>query len=98
MSHHPLRVEEHSSSGVPIRWVRLFAMGSITSREERKPKNSQKPAFKKHRKGFGKLTSLSYLFGLKGPFLNQKSAPLPIIAVLLSTSLTAVGSSLFGAK
>ena len=56
----------------------------------------QKLAFKKHRKAISKLTSRSYSLGQKRKFLKQKGGTFPIIPILLSTALTALGSQLFG--
>ena len=56
----------------------------------------QKQAFKKHRKAISKLTSRSYSLGQKRKFLKQKGGAFPIIPILLSTALTALGSALFG--
>ena len=56
----------------------------------------QKQAFKKHRKAISKLTSRRYSLGQKRKILNQKGGAFPIIPILLSTALTALGSALFG--
>ena len=56
----------------------------------------QKQAFKKHRKAISKLNSRRYSLGQKRKFLNQKGGAFPIIPILLSTALTALGSALFG--
>ena len=58
----------------------------------------EKQAFKKHRKAISKLTSRSYSLGQKRKFLKQKGGAFRIIAILLSTALTALGSILFGGK
>ena len=58
----------------------------------------QKQAFKKPRKAISKLTSRSYSLGQKRKFLKQKGGAFPIIPILLSTALTALGSALFGGK
>ena len=56
----------------------------------------QKQVFKKHRKAIAKLTSRSYSLGQKRKFLKQKGGAFPLIPILLSTALTALGSALFG--
>ena len=58
----------------------------------------QMQTFKKHRKAISNLTSRSYSLGLKRKFLKQKGGAFPIIPILLSTALTALGSALFGAN
>ena len=55
----------------------------------------QKQAFKKHRKA-SMLINRGYSLGQKRKFLNQKGGGFPIITILLSRSLTALGSALFG--
>ena len=56
----------------------------------------QKQVFKKHRKAISKLTSRRYSLGQKRKFLKLKGGAFPIIPILLSTALTALGSALFG--
>ena len=55
-------------------------------------------AFQNHRKTISKLTSRSYSLGQKRKFLKQKGGAFPIIPILQSTALTALGSALFGGK
>lgn len=57
------------------------------------PKN--KKVLSKHRKDIAKLTSLRYSIGKKRKFLIQKGGIFPIIPILLSSALTALGSLLF---
>ena len=58
----------------------------------------QKHAIKKHRKAISKINSRIYSLGQKKKFLKQKGGAFPIIPILLSTALTALGSALFGGK
>ena len=44
------------------------------------------------------MTSSRYSFGQNRKFLNEKCGAFPIIPILLSTALTALGSALFGGK
>ena len=57
------------------------------------PKNKKIVA--KHRKTIAKLTSLKYTLDKKRKFLTQKGGIFPIIPILLSTALSALGSILF---
>ena len=51
----------------------------------------QKQVFKKHRKAIPKLTSRSYSLGEKRKFLKQTGGAFPIIPILLSRALNALG-------
>ena len=51
----------------------------------------QKQAFKKHRKAISKLSNRRFSLGQKSKFLKQKGGAFPIIPILLSTALTALG-------
>ena len=56
----------------------------------------QKQAFKKHRKAISKLSNRRFSLGQNRKFLTQNGGAFPIIPILLSTALTALGSALFG--
>ena len=58
-------------------------------------KKNQKAAFKKHRKHIAKLTSKNLSIAQKRTFLTQNGGAFPIIPILLSTALSALGSALF---
>ena len=59
-------------------------------------KKKQKAAFKKHRKHIAKLTSKNLSIAQKRKFFfTQKGGAFPIIPILLSTALSALGSALF---
>ena len=58
-------------------------------------KKKEKAALKKHRKGIARLTSKKFTIPQKRKFLTQKGGAFPIIPILLSTALSALGSALF---
>ena len=55
----------------------------------------KRSVFAKHRAHISKLTSKKLSVGQKRKFLNQKGGIWPILPVLLSTALGALGSALF---
>ena len=61
-------------------------------------KKRQKQAFKNHRNGISKLTIRKNLFGQKRKFVKQKGGAFPILANLILTALTPLGSALRGQR
>jgi len=57
--------------------------------------SKQKRLFNKHRKLISKLTSRKYSIPTKRKFLTQKGGAFPLIPILISTALSALGSAIF---
>ena len=91
------RVRSAILNGAPEKLVKTICNAVLNvERGDIALNKRQKQAFKKHRKAISKLTSRSYSLGQKRKFLKQKGGAFPIIPILLSTALTALGSALFG--
>ena len=86
-----------NSNYYPEKMVKTFCHAVLNiERGDIAVNKRQKQALKKHRKAISKLTRSRYSLGQKRKFLNQRGGAFPIIPILLSTALTALGSALFG--
>ena len=61
-------------------------------------KKKEKAAFKKHRKHIAKLTSKRFPIAQKRMFFAEKGGGFPVMPILLSTALSALGSALFNKR
>ena len=92
-----LRVRSDILNGAPDKLVKTICNAVLNvERGDIALNKREKQAFKKHRKAISKVTSRRYSLGKKTMFLKQKGGEFPIIPILLSTALTALGSALFG--